>query len=100
MKPQQKGGNHVPATTLRNGDGKSRDSACRSIIFMAVHRRTAFFARLFTGVSAIYRGQSAEDRTHSGVSELPQGISVTVGRADYSEDLCHQRPNPRNHALL
>ena len=57
MKPKQKGGTHVPITTLRNGCGESRDSARRSIIFMAVHRRTAFFARLFTGVSAIHRGR-------------------------------------------
>lgn len=33
----KKGGNHVPTTTLRNGGGKSRDSARRSIVFMAVH---------------------------------------------------------------
>lgn len=31
------GGTHVPTTTLRNGGGKSRDTARRSIIFMAVH---------------------------------------------------------------
>lgn len=67
---------------------------------MAVHRRTAFFARLFTGVSAIHRGRHAEDRTYPGMPGLSQGISVTIGRADYGEDLRDQRRNTRNHALL
>ena len=61
------------------------------LFFMAVHRCTAFFARLFTGVSAIHRRLSVEDRTYAGVPGLPQGISVTVECANHGEDLRDQR---------